>query len=75
MAPQLNDILKLSVSERIILVEAIWNSIASEKQGSKKLELSNEQINILEEELADYKKNPKKGSSWEEVKARIRKKK
>ncbi len=73
MSPYLSDILKLSVAERILLVEAIWDSIASEKKNP--YTLSQEQIKFLEEEMAAYSKNPDEGSSWEEIKARILKRK
>ncbi|HKR06631.1 MAG TPA: addiction module protein [Bacteroidia bacterium] len=69
MAPIFNDILKLSIPERILLVEAIWDSIANDS--SQEYKLNPEQVKILEEELAAYSKNPDEGSSWEEVKKRI----
>jgi len=68
---QLNDILKLSLSERVLWVEAIWNSIASEKSSSY-FKLTAEQQNFLNEESEDYKKNPGKGASWDVVKKRIK---
>lgn len=69
MDKQLSNILKLSVPERILLVEAIWDSIASEKNHS--YQLSPEQISLLEEELVAYSKNPGEGSTWDEIKNRI----
>ena len=69
---QLSNILKLSVPERILLVEAIWDSIANEK--NNEYQLSPEQISLLEEELISYSKNPNEGSSWEDIKKRILKK-
>lgn len=69
MSPYLSDILKLSVAERILLVEAIWDSIASEKKNP--YTLSDQQISFLEEELVAYSKNPGEGSSWEEIKKRV----
>ena len=72
MNTQLSNILKLSVPERILLVEAIWDSIANEKNNT--YQLSPEQISLLEEELASYSKNPNQGSSWDEIKKRILKK-
>ena len=71
MAPNLSEILKLSIPERILWVEAIWDSIASQTDKKQSYSLNPEQINILEEELAEYKKNPGEGSTWEEVKNRI----
>jgi putative addiction module component (TIGR02574 family) len=69
MAPVIADILKLSIPERILLVEAIWDSIASD--AGQSYVLNSDQIKILEEELEAYAKNPDEGSSWEEVKRRI----
>ncbi len=34
-------------------------------------ELTEEQIKFLEEELEDHRKNPDKGSTWEDVKTRM----
>jgi putative addiction module component (TIGR02574 family) len=36
-------------------------------------ELTEEEKAMLDARLADYEKNPEAGSSWEEVKARLRK--
>jgi len=69
MEEKLQEILKLTVSERLQLLEAIWDSIASE---ANSIELSDEHKRILDEELAAYEKDPNSGSSWEEVKNRIR---
>ena len=71
MEEKLQEILKLTVSERLQLLEAIWDSIASE---ANSIELSDEHKRILDEELAAYEKDPNSGSSWEEVKNRIRSK-
>ena len=70
MAPFISDILKLSVPERILLVEAIWDSIATEQNQS--YHFSDEQVKMLEEELEAYRINPSEGSTWEEIKKRIR---
>ena len=59
------DIQELSQSERILLAEQLWDSVA-ENQDS--LEITASQKRVLEERLAAYKKNPNEGSSWEEVK-------
>lgn len=75
MSTQLKEILKLSLSERILWAEALWNSIATEKNSGRLMEVSAEHKRILDEELAAYKKDSAKGSSWGDVKVRIRKKK
>ena len=60
---------QLSVAQRILLVEEIWDSIAAEED---KLPLTDAQRQDLQRRLAAYEANPKAGSSWEEVKARLR---
>lgn len=69
---QTEDILKmnLSIAERLILVEDLWDSIVAD---SGQLPLTESQKKFLDAELEDYKQNPKSGSSWEEVKSDIKK--
>jgi len=69
MTQILKDILNLSVSERILMVEAIWNSIP---ENEETLGISDETKQLLDDRLATHKDNPNEGSSWEEVKSRIR---
>jgi putative addiction module component (TIGR02574 family) len=59
---------RLSLAERILLVEDIWDSIVAESQ---QLPLSEAQRQDLQRRLAAYEANPKAGSSWEQVKARL----
>ena len=73
MEINLSQILSLSVPEKILLVETIWDSIASEKKKGSTYTLSPEQIHILEEEMINYSRNPDEGSSWDEIKKRISK--
>jgi len=72
MSTQLAEILKLSLPERVLLVEAIWDSIALETNPKSTYQLSAEHIAILEEELAAYAKNPNEGRTWDEVKLRYK---
>ena len=69
MTKILEDILKLSVSERIILVENIWDSIA---KNDDQIDLSSETKQMLDDRLKDHQLNPQTGSSWQEVKTRIK---
>jgi len=62
------EILKLSVAERIQLVEDIWDSIVAETQV---LPLTETQRLELDKRLADAEANPGRGKSWTEVKARL----
>jgi len=69
MTQILQDILNLSVSERILIVEAIWDSIS---QNEETVALSEETRQLLDDRLKAHQNNPNEGSSWEEVKSRIK---
>jgi putative addiction module component (TIGR02574 family) len=60
---------QLSVAERVLLVEEIWDSIADQEQ---EIPLTEAQRLDLQRRGAAYEANPKAGSSWEEVKSRLR---
>jgi len=62
-------VLGLSVPERIQLVEDIWDTIV---EVPERIALSKEQKAELDIRLAAYEKDPDDGSSWEEVRERIR---
>jgi putative addiction module component (TIGR02574 family) len=59
---------RLSVAERILLVEELWDSIAATPEA---VTLSNAQQQDLERRLDAYGDNPEAGSSWEDVKTRL----
>lgn len=61
---------ELSVSERILLVEEIWDSILDQQS---QVNITPEQRDELDRRLAAYDLDGDLGSSWDEVKARIRK--
>ena len=61
------DILNLSVSERIQLVEDIWDSIT---QVPDSIELSEAQRVELDKRLDVYRRNPSQGSPWDVVRGR-----
>ena len=61
---------RLSVAQRILLVEEIWDSIAGE---ADEVPLTEAQEEDLRRRLESYAENPKAGSSWEDVKARLQK--
>lgn len=64
----ISDFLALSVAERILLVEDIWDSIASVPDAVK---LSDAQRKDLDARLDAYHRDAGAGSPWEAVKARI----
>ena len=68
MTNPLPELLKLSVAERIQLVEDIWDSIAAEPQA---VEISTELRDELDRRLEEQVANPGVGRPWSEVKARL----
>ena len=63
-----NDVLKLNVSERMQLVQDIWDSIISFPDA---IELTEAQRNELDQRLQAYYSDPGAGISWEELKAKL----
>ena len=63
------EILDLPVTERIELVEAIWESLSSVPES---LPLTQWQKDELDQRLAEYESNPDSGETFEEAFARIR---
>ena len=64
-----DNILDLSISERIQLVEDIWDSIAKVPES---VQLSEEQKLELDRRLEAYHNDPGTGSPWDVVRERIR---
>ena len=57
---------KLTVAERIVLVEEIWDSIAED---SGCFELTESQKNEIDRRLASFQANPSQGRTWDEIRA------
>jgi putative addiction module component (TIGR02574 family) len=57
---------KLSIEERITLVEEIWDSIA-EDGGC--FELTEAQKRELDRRIESFRANPSQGRTWEEIKS------
>ena len=62
------EIQSLTVSERILLAEALWDSVASEDTD---IELTGKQKEELNQRLEAYAVDHESGLSWDDVKARI----
>lgn len=60
---------QLSVAQRILLVEEIWDSIAADEA---EIPLTEAQRQDLLRRVTAYESDRTVGSSWEEVKARLR---
>lgn len=65
----IDEIKMLDITERIILVEEIWDSIAQEQDS---LILSDYEKKVLDKRLSSLKNNPHNLLSWEEIKNRVR---
>jgi putative addiction module component (TIGR02574 family) len=59
---------KLSLQEKILLVEELWDEIAA---AGEAIPLPDWHKGALDESLADYAKNPREGSPWDEVRKRV----
>ncbi|MCH8532005.1 MAG: addiction module protein [Saccharospirillum sp.] len=62
------EIQSLTISERIMLAEALWDSVVAE---DVEIELTGPQKEELDRRLAAFEVDQDKGSSWSRVKARI----
>jgi putative addiction module component (TIGR02574 family) len=62
---------QLSVDEQLLLLEEIWDNIAAHPDS---VPITDAQKQDLQNRLQEYQANPKAGSPWEEVKARLRSK-
>lgn len=71
MNPQLTRVFELTLSEKLQLVEDLWDSIASDPDRIPVLEWQKEE---LAKRKAAYLKKPDSSSSYEVVKERIRSK-
>jgi putative addiction module component (TIGR02574 family) len=59
---------RLTVAEKLQLMEEIWDSIAATPA---EVPLTQNQRQDLSRRLDEYEADPKAGSSWDEVKARL----
>lgn len=65
MHTELKDILKLSVAERILMVEKIWDSITPDE-----IKISDAQKDELDKRLSKHKDGKTSYSSWDDIKNR-----
>jgi putative addiction module component (TIGR02574 family) len=60
---------QLSVDDRLLLLEEIWDSIAADPDA---VPVTDAHKQDLQERLDAFQENPKAGAPWEEVKTRLR---
>ena len=59
---------QLSVPEKILYLQELWDRIAEEPE---KIELTDAQREELDRRLDSYQADPSKGSTWEEIRREI----
>lgn len=65
----IDEILALPVSDRLRIVETIWDSIAAEPD---KVPVTDAQKKEIEARLEDYRRDPTIAIPWEEARKRLR---
>ncbi|MDR9416984.1 MAG: addiction module protein [Gracilimonas sp.] len=60
----INELSQLNKNEKLLLVEALWDSIASDPE---EVEVPDHHKSILEQRLKTLEEDKKNGSSWKEV--------
>ena len=65
----IDEIKMLDITERIMLVEEIWDSIAKEQES---VVLSEYEKEVLDARLASLDENPNDLLSWDEIKSKLR---
>ena len=68
MTDTTHDFGRLSISERIQLVEDLWDSIAA---SGDEIPLTSAEVEELDRRLADLETNPAAEVPWDEVRARV----
>jgi len=72
MSIDLAEVLTLPVEERIEIAQSVWDSVAAVPEA---VQLTDAQRPELDRRLKAYRKDPKAGSLWSEVRDRIMSKK
>lgn len=65
----IDEIKKLNVSEKIMIVEEIWDSIVKNDEYP---ELTEAQCAELNKRIDSYHANPQQGRTWDEIKDKFR---
>lgn len=68
--PVIDEILKLSVEERMRLVDLLWESLAADPDS---VPIGDAHLNVIGERLAEHRRNPHSTVTLDEVLAEARK--
>jgi putative addiction module component (TIGR02574 family) len=63
----IKELSRLNKNEKIILVEALWDSIASDPE---QIDVPEHHRNILKERLETLEEDTANGKSWDEIRAK-----
>ena len=63
---QVEDLLKLDTHERLRLIEALWESLASHPE---QVSVTDAQRRVIDERLREHEAQPDDVMSWDELKA------
>lgn len=69
MSVALNELLDLSISERIDLALKLWESIPDKTEN---ITLSQRDEIELDDRYKEHQKNPKAGKTWEQIKSGLK---
>ncbi len=61
----IDEIKKLSLSEKILIIEEIWDSIAKDNEYPELTDIQREELN---RRIDSYHANPNQGRTWDEIK-------
>jgi putative addiction module component (TIGR02574 family) len=67
MSQVLQQAMQLSVAERLLLVQDLWDSIGQEASGT----VSAKDIDIAQARLLEHQANPSQSLLWEEISAKL----
>lgn len=65
------DLLKLTVAERLELIEELWDSIASDPNAAAEIPISEDECALLDERIREYESNPSAARPWSDVRAEL----
>ena len=68
MGIQVSEILELSVTEKLRIVEEIWDSIV---KNPDTLSITGEERAELDKRLQEYRENPTEGIEWNQLKIKL----
>lgn len=65
------DLLELNVVERLELIEELWDSIATDSQSAAQIPLTDDERELIDARLREYRASPNEARPWPEVRAEI----